>query len=123
MNIRIKKIVCIVMTLCLCSVFSGAFGLTSFAANENDSDTVLYASPDAADKGEGTLESPISLSGAKEKLKGMKNEKSSATVYLLGGTYYFDDALYFNSEDMANVTYKAYDEKALPRLWQNRGGI
>lgn len=110
MNIRIKKIVCIVMTLCLCSVFSGAFGLTSFAANENDNDTVLYASPDAADNGEGTLESPISLSGAKEMLKGMKNEKSSATVYLLGGTYYFDDALYFNSEDMANVIYKAYDE-------------
>ncbi|MBQ4604314.1 MAG: hypothetical protein IJB16_06900, partial [Clostridia bacterium] len=108
MNIRIKKIVCIVMTLC--SVFFGEFGLTSFAANENVSDTVLYASPDAADNGEGTLESPISLSGAKEMLKGMKNKKSSATVYLLSGTYYFDDALYFNSEDMANVTYKAYDE-------------
>ena len=94
MNIRIKNIICIVMTLCLCFAFFGAFGLTSFAVNENDSDIVLYASPDAAENGEGTLQSPISLSGAKEMLKGMKNEKSSATVYLLGGTYYFDGALY-----------------------------
>ena len=62
MNVRIKKIICIVMTLCLCSAFFGQLGLTSFAANENDSDIVLYVSPDAAENGEGTLQSPISLS-------------------------------------------------------------
>ncbi len=107
----IKKLVCIAMALCLCSVFLGEVGLTSLAVNEKVGDVVLYVSPDATDTGEGTLASPVSLLGAKEMLKGLKNEKTSATVYLLGGTYYFDDVLCFNSEDMSNVTYKAYDEK------------
>ncbi|MBQ4337797.1 MAG: right-handed parallel beta-helix repeat-containing protein [Clostridia bacterium] len=110
MKVAIKKITCIVMALCLCSVFFSQTALTSFAVNVNDSDIVLYVSSDASDDGAGTLQSPISLWGAKEMLKGLKNENETATVYLLGGTYCFDDALYFNSDDMANVSYKAYDE-------------
>lgn len=111
MKIKMKKFICVILSLCLCAVFIGSMGLSAFAVNENVSNIVLYASPDANDNGEGTMQSPISIWGAKELLKGMKNENKTATVYLLGGTYYFDDVLCFNSEDMANVTYKAYNKE------------
>lgn len=100
-----------IFPLCICTSLLSSVCVNSFAVAENVGDVVLYVSPDAADKGEGTTESPISLTGAKEMLKGLKNEKATATVYLLGGTYCFDDVLCFNSEDMANVTYKAYDKE------------
>ena len=108
MKSRIKTIACIALALCLCLCFLGEVSLSAFAVNE--SGTVLYVSPDATAEGAGTLESPVSLLGAKERLKKIKNEADSATVYLLGGTYYFEDVLQFNSEDMANVTYKAYNK-------------
>ena len=111
MKIKMKKFICVILSLCLCAVFIGSMGLSAFAINEGISDVVLYVSPDANDNGEGTMQSPISLLGAKELLKGMRNENKTATVYLLGGTYYFEDVLCFNSEDMANVTYKAYNKE------------
>ena len=111
MKSEIKKIMSFIFPLCICTSLLSSVCVNSFAVAENVGDVVLYVSPDAADKGEGTTESPISLTGAKEMLKGLKNEKATATVYLLGGTYCFDDVLCFNSEDMANVTYKAYDKE------------
>lgn len=111
MKSEIKKIMSFIFSLCICTSLLSSVCVNSFAVAENVGDVVLYVSPDAADKGEGTTESPISLTGAKEMLKGLKNEKATATVYLLGGTYCFDDVLCFNSEDMANVTYKAYDKE------------
>lgn len=111
MKSNIKRLMCIVFALCICASLLSSVCINSSAAEKIEGDIVLYASPDAAKDGKGTLQSPISLTGAKEMLKGMKSENASATVYLLGGTYYFEDVLCFNSEDMANVTYKAYDEK------------
>lgn len=111
MKSEIKKIMSFIFSLCICTSLLCTVCVNSFAVAENVGDVVLYVSPDAADNGEGTTESPISLTGAKEMLKGLKNEKATATVYLLGGTYCFDDVLCFNSEDMANVTYKAYDKE------------
>lgn len=111
MKSGIKKIMSFIFSLCICTSLLCTVCVNSFAVAENVGDVVLYVSPDAADNGEGTTESPISLTGAKEMLKGLKNEKATATVYLLGGTYCFDDVLCFNSEDMANVTYKAYDKE------------
>ncbi|MBO5463456.1 MAG: right-handed parallel beta-helix repeat-containing protein [Clostridia bacterium] len=111
MKSGIKKFMSFIFSLCICTSLLSSVRVNSFAVAENVGDVVLYVSPDAADNGEGTTESPISLTGAKEMLKGLKNEKATATVYLLGGTYCFDDVLCFNSEDMANVTYKAYDKE------------
>ncbi len=105
-----KKYISIVLALCICLFLLSSVCVNSLAAEESDGEVVLYVSSDATESGKGTLQSPISLVGAKNMLKGMKNEKNSATVYLLGGTYYFEDVLSFNSEDMANVTYKAYDK-------------
>ncbi len=111
MKSGIKKIMSFIFSFCICTSLLCTVCVNSFAVAENVGDVVLYVSPDAADNGKGTTESPISLTGAKEMLKGLKNEKATATVYLLGGTYCFDDVLCFNSEDMANVTYKAYDKE------------
>lgn len=84
------------------------FGMNVSAVGESETDIVLYASPDGSDTASGTFESPLSLSGAKEALKGLKNENSTATVYLLGGTYFLNEPLNFTADDMGNVTYKAY---------------
>ena len=111
MKSGIKKFMSFIFSLCICTSLLCTVCVNSFAVVENVGDVVLYVSPDATDNGEGTTESPISLAGAKEMLKGLKNEKATATVYLLGGTYFFDDVLCFNSEDMANVTYKAYGKE------------
>lgn len=84
--------------------------MSNFAiAIEPEADIVLYVSPDGLDTASGTREEPLSLTGAKELLKTKKETAGSATVYLLGGTYSFNETLVFNSEDMQNVTYEAFD--------------
>ncbi len=83
--------------------------MNSFAVEERTADAILFVSPTADENGEGSQENPISLVGAKEKLKAMKKANKNAIVYLFGGDYCFDGVLTFNEEDMGNVTYKAYD--------------
>ncbi len=111
MKFGFKKLMTVFFALCICASLLSTVCVNSFATEKSDGDVVLYVSPEATKDGEGTLNSPISLVGAKEMLKGIKNEKNSATVYLLGGTYCFDEVLCFNAEDMGNVTYKAYDKQ------------
>ncbi len=104
----ISVIVALTMLLSLLSVFS----VTAIAVTDNAGITI-YASPDASADGQGTLSDPISLQGAKDKLKAMKStvaEGAEATVYLMGGVYSIDNTLKFTSDDMSNVTYKAYDK-------------
>ncbi len=103
-----KKLLSAVLAMCLCTTFFTGFGVNVSAIDSANSDITIYASADAPKNGNGTLSSPVSLAGAKEMLKAEKNSNASATVYLLGGTYYFEDVLTFNADDMANVTYKAY---------------
>ncbi len=107
MNVKFKKLLTVVLALCICATLFSSVCVNSFAATEK-SDVVLYASADGKKDGKGTINAPLSLEGAKEMLKKMKKSNSSATVYLLGGTYCFDDVLSFNKDDMDNVTYKAY---------------
>ncbi len=99
--------------LCILTMISllVSTGVGVFAVEQKKPDIVLYASPDGKADADGTLKNPLTLEGAKEKLKGMKNDGATATVYLLGGTYCFDEVLYFNSDDMGDVTYKAYDKQ------------
>ena len=86
--------------------------LSTFAiAVEPQSDIVLYVSPDGIDSAKGTQEEPMSLTAAKEYLKGKKEEASSATVYLMGGTYILTDTLEFTEEDMGNVIYCAFENQ------------
>lgn len=107
MNFRLKKILSVVFALCICVSLLSSICVNTFAVEEK-SDIVLFVSPDGSEDGKGTLNSPLSLSGAKEMLKKLKKDNTSATVELLGGTYCFDDVLHFDSNDMGNVTYRAY---------------
>ncbi|MBQ8183274.1 MAG: right-handed parallel beta-helix repeat-containing protein [Clostridia bacterium] len=109
MKTGFKKLISVIFVLCICANIFGIACVNSFAVE--NSDIVLYVSPDATEDGAGALTSPISLTGAKALLKTMKSDNTSATVYLLGGTYYLDKALCFNEKDMANVTYKAYNNQ------------
>lgn len=104
-----KKLLSLILTLVLSLSMLCDFGFSTFAVD--DADIILYASPDGTEMGNGTLDEPFSLEGAKEHLKKFKNSNKSAVVYLLGGTYCFDDMLYFTAEDMANVVYKAYNNQ------------
>ena len=102
-----KKFLAILFAICiLASTFA-----TTVMATESQSDVVLYVAPDGSDSAKGTLDSPLSLTGAKELLKTKKNEAASAIVYLMGGTYSITETLKFNAEDMNNVTYCAYDNQ------------
>ncbi len=94
------------MVLSLCFIFSLS---TIVYAVDNGNSITLYASPEGTDQAAGTIDFPLSVEGAKELLKKYKGMYDSATVYLLGGTYYFDDTLNFTSDDMPNVRYEAYE--------------
>ncbi len=100
-----KKILAIVFSICLVMSLLSTFAV----AVEPQSDVILYVSPDGSESAKGTLEEPMSLVAAKEYLKSKKEECASATVYLMGGTYSLTQTLEFNSEDMGNVTYCAYE--------------
>ncbi len=101
--------VILVLTLILSVAFS--LGVSAFAVD--GADIVLYACADASVNGDGSLSSPYSLLAAKNKLKEYKASGKSAIVYLMGGTYCFDDMLVFNENDMPNVTYKAYKNQVV----------
>lgn len=96
--------------LCMLTVISllASTGVGAFAVEQAKTDIVLYASPEGKEDADGTVKDPLTVQGAKEKLKAMKTDGATATVYLLGGTYCLDEALVFNEADMPNVTYKAY---------------
>lgn len=111
MKTAFKKIISVALALCISISLLSCIGITSFAAEEGE--IVLYVAPDASESGKGTLSSPLSLEGAKELLKASKGKNASATVYLLGGDYYLENPLIFNSEDMPNVTYKAYENQSV----------
>ncbi len=102
------------MLLCLSILLSMLvmFATDSFAAELND--VCVYASPTAKADGDGSLAKPFTLEKAKEYVKAFKQtgqKIDGATVYLLGGTYVFDSVLEFDSTDMPNVTYKAYNNQ------------
>lgn len=61
------------------------------------------------DSNDGTYQYPLnSITAAKEKVKQIRKSTSEPlTVWIHGGTYFFDSALTFNSQDADNVTYKA----------------
>ncbi len=102
-----KKALALIFSICMIiSLLS-----TVAFATVPQSDVILYVSPDGSDSAEGTTEAPMSLTAAKDFLKTKKETCSSATVYLMGGTYSLTETLEFNSEDMSNVTYCAYDNQ------------
>ena len=106
-----RKILSLLVCLCLAISMISAFGVNAFA--KDNADIVLYVSADGTEEGAGTLSSPYSLLNAKNKLKEYKDSGKSAIVYLLGGTYEFDGILTFDSTDMPNVTYKAYNNQVV----------
>ncbi len=106
-----KKILSLLVCLCLAVSMISAFGVNAFA--KDNADIVLYASADASENGVGTLSSPYSLLNAKNKLKEYKDSGKSAIVYLLGGTYEFGGILTYDSTDMSDVTYKAYNNQVV----------
>ena len=108
-----KKFLSATIVLTLLLSLLSTFGVTASAA-PSEGAVVLYVSADAPADGQGTLTDPISLEGAKEKLKAMKSsvaEGTVATVYLMGGTYSVDNTISFTADDMPNVTYKAYNNE------------
>ena len=111
-----KKFVSIICAFTMVLSLFASFSIGVYAVGEPSAESAaitLYASPDASIDGQGTLSDPISLQGAKDKLKTMKTTVADgvkATVYLMGGTYSVDDTLKFTADDMPNVTYKAYDK-------------
>lgn len=104
-----KKLLSLILAVVLSASMLCLFDIYAFAVD--DADIVLYASPDGAEGGSGALSDPMSLEGAKEHLKEFKNSNKSAVVYLLGGTYSFNEMLSFTADDMGNVTYKAYNNQ------------
>lgn len=107
-----KKFISAIIALTMLLSLLSAFSVTAFAIPGN-ADITIYVSPDAPEDGQGTLSDPISLQGAKDKLKAMKStvaEGTEATIYLMGGTYSISDTIKFTADDMPNVTYKAYDK-------------
>lgn len=107
-----KKFISAIITLTMLLSLFSVLSVSAFAFPD-DSDITLYVSADASADGQGTLSDPVSLQGAKDKLKTMKEtvvEGDKATVYLMGGTYSVDDTIKFTADDMPNVTYKAYDK-------------
>ncbi len=102
-----KKLLSFVLVLAV--LISGLSLFSTSASAITGADITLYASPDADGKGSGTNDSPYTLLQAKNELKKYKSSGKTAVVYLLGGTYFIDKVLDFNSEDMPNVTYKAYN--------------
>ncbi len=107
-----KKFISAIIALTMLLSLLSAFSVTAFALPES-ADITLYVLADASADGQGTLSDPISLPGAKDKLKAMKStvaEGTEITVYLMGGSYCLDKTLEFTSDDMPNVTYKAFDK-------------
>lgn len=74
--------------------------------------TVLYASPDGDDFANGTLTSPLSLTGALNRVNEQQIETAiPATIFLRGGNYCIEETLLINS-GMNGLKIAAYaDEK------------
>lgn len=70
----------------------------------------IVVSADGDDAFDGTYQYPLStIYGAKELAKTLKNNVSEPiTIWIRGGTYRFSSALSFTSDDLENVTYKAF---------------
>ena len=84
----------------------GAIGFPAFAASGSEKKDI-FVSSDGDDSAAGTFDAPLATIGAaKEKAR---NAEDGVTVYFREGTYTFNDTVYFNSADKANVTYKAYN--------------
>jgi len=88
----------------------GEFVLNTYdlvvANNGNDNWSGRLESPNAA-MDDGPLRT---IQAAKEKMKQYRDIDwaGTFTVWIREGTYYFNETLQFNSEDTANVKYKAY---------------
>lgn len=108
-----KAVISMVLFLTLLSLLS----LSAFA-DKLPQVTVkaLYVSPFGNDENDGSISSPLAtIQAAKERLKSLKDTvQEKYTVYLREGTYYVSEMLSFTTDDMQNVTYKAYNgEKAV----------
>ena len=77
---------------------------------ENIGENDIVVSLDGNDAYDGSYQYPLaSISAAKEMAKTLKNKDSEPiTVWIRGGTYRFSSALSFTSDDLENVTYKAF---------------
>ena len=106
-----KKILSAFLCVCLVILSTVAFNISTFAVD--NADIVLYVSPNGSETADGTIESPLSIASAKNILKKNKDSGKQAVVYLLGGVYEFDGVLKFDSTDMPNVTYKAYNNQVV----------
>lgn len=100
--------VVIVAPLFVTGVSSGAIAAPEFGPHD------LVVAPDGTETASGTTASPLSLVGAKEKLKALKDtlaEGERVRVYLRGGRYELNEKLCFTADDLPNVTYLAYDKE------------
>ncbi len=107
-----KKLFAIFVCLSVILTMFASLTVNVFAVEA--SGVTVYASADAKADGDGSLKKPFTLQKAKDYLKGLSKTNGTskgATVYLLGGTYVFDSVLEFDSTDMPDVTYKAYNNQ------------
>ena len=75
----------------------------------------IVVSVNGDDSNPGTLAQPLKTpAAAKEKLKALRGQNVGAvTVWFREGTYYFDEALEFNSTDLGNVLYRSYPNERI----------
>lgn len=104
------------LTLAMALTF-GAFPISGYAQKEKTNAAIeLYVAPDGSDSGKGTIDDPLAtLEGAKNKVKSVKKDGISVTVYFRGGTYRFNNAVTFgesdSGSDTSSVVYKNYNNE------------
>ena len=87
--------------------------LTSFGEISTLAAQVFYVAPDGSADGEGTIDSPLTLIAARDKLRTITPKpEGGITVYLLGGEYGFTSTLNFTAQDSGTadcpIVYTAY---------------
>lgn len=102
-----------VLILSLLLMIQLLFPMMNLAVSAQDA--VLFVSPSGNDSDNGSISSPLAtIQGAKEKLRELKAVKEEPyTVYLREGMYYVTDELVFDSADMQNVHFCAYENEAV----------
>ena len=81
-------------------------------------ETVLHVAPVGNDKAAGTIEAPLAtLTGARDRVRQLKEEGGPVTVVFAAGTYSFDQPVAFKEEDSgtpeARIAYRAAPEAAV----------
>ena len=114
MRIRFNAVLGLTLTMALTF---GVFPVSGYAQKEKTNTAIeLYVAPDGSDSGMGTIDDPLAtLEGAKNKVKAVKKDRVSVTVYFRGGTYRFNNAVTFGESDSgsetSSVVYKNYNNE------------